>query len=1025
MKKIFSTLAFAILLWVSGSAQIQLAIGSGNADANQALAIDVTVNNFTNMSSMQFSLNWDSTAFTFVSVTNLATLNAFDQESFGKPGDQLIKQGQLGVTWFDATGRTLAANSRLFTLNLRAKNAPCKTSSLAISNSPTEILFVNSNLDVLTYTATPGTIKVNGTDCGSGGTNLEVKAGTVISQPATKVCVPVTVKRFTDVEALQGTFQWNPAVLTFTGAENMAFANKMVFNDVNASAGILGFLYEDGGSPKTLADDAKFMDLCFNVVGANGTSSDITLTDDPVEWSTSQVSGNKDVDKVNGKVTISTTASNPVVIKAAVTTVNQDGEVCVDITVRNFTEITALEFGLTWDPTIVEFVRQDGYMLPTLGNDNFNKVGNNTLRVSWVPTSTNPVTLADNSKIFQVCFKGIGSCTTMPTSALTFVPEIVVGDKNGENLPFTTENGSIKINACGGGGSCSVVSVKNVSCAGGNDGGVNVTVSGATNDCNCVWKKGGTVFQTNPVSNCNLVGATAGTYTMELTCSGNVICTLTQAVTEPGAIQIGGSVTNEACSGRGGITLAVSGGTPTYTYSWSPGSQTTKDLTNIVAGNYSVTVTDSKGCTATQSFTVTAGSTPLTVNGTVTGVKCFGETNGAISLQVSGGCPNNAGMYSYSWTGPSSATGANPSNLAGGNYTVTVTDSSNPSMSVTKSFTVEAPSAALAINQEITASTGTDGRIRLTLTGGVTPYNIVWTGPTTVSNNTLDAMNLAPGTYKVTVSDKGGCTATKDIIVPTAGGELNIISVETSIPITCNGLKNGTASLSFSGGTPPFKVSYTGSGSGTRDVAAAGSVSIDKLGAGNYTFVVTDNAGNSKSVAHTVTQPSRITTNVVTDCATGNNEDGGVSVEVSGGTPTYTYRWSNGSTSSDLVGVAKGSYSCIVEDANGCQVSVVARVQDCDDPGNGCYVGITIITPNNDGYNDVFTINCVNDFPSKLSIFDRYGKTVYASDVYDNTWNGVDNSGQILPESSYMWVLEVAFPESRELFSGTVTLLRD
>ena len=255
MKKIFSTLAFAIFLWVSGSAQIQLTMGGGAADANQTLAIDLTVSNFTNMSSMQFSLNWDSTAFTFVSVTNLATLAAYDQEAFAKPDGKLIKEGQLGVTWFDATGRTLPANTRLFTLTLRARNAPCKATSVVIANRPSEILFANSNLDVLTYTYTPGAIKVNGTDCGTGGTNLEVKAGTVFTQPAAKVCVPITVKRFKDVEALQGTFKWNPAVITFTGAENMAFGSKMVFNDVNASAGLLGFIYEDGGNPKTLADE--------------------------------------------------------------------------------------------------------------------------------------------------------------------------------------------------------------------------------------------------------------------------------------------------------------------------------------------------------------------------------------------------------------------------------------------------------------------------------------------------------------------------------------------------------------------------------------------------------------------------------------------------------------------------------------------------------------------------------------------------------------------------------------------------
>ena len=1030
MKKIFSIFLFTLIAACGLQAQVQMNIGSGQVDVNKELAVDIKVTNFTTLASMQFSLNWDSTLFSFVSVTNVAALTGFDQESFGKPGNQLIKEGQLGVTWFDASGKTLPADSRLFTITLKAKNQPCKTSALSLTDKPTDILFVNANLDILTYTAPAGSIKINGSDCSVGGsTDLEVKAGSVFAQPGAKVCVPITVKNFKDVEAMQGTFKWNPAVITYLGPENMAFANKMVFNDANAAVGLLAFLYEDGGNPKTLADNAKFMDLCYTAVGANGTFSDIGLTEDLSDWSYSATTGNTGLALVNGKVTISSSNANPVKLKAATTTVNEGAEVCVAFTVDNFSGITALEYGIQWDPTVLEFVRQDGYNLPNLGVANFNKTGNNLLKLSWTPNNANPVTLADGSKIFDVCFKGIGTCAQAKTSALSIVPEIVVGDKDGKPLSFEVVNGAVKINACGT-GTCSVVSTKNVSCAGGNDGGINVSVSNNDAGCNCVWKKGGAIVQTNPVSNCNLVGATAGTYTMELTCGGNVMCSVTQAITEPTAITATGAITNEACAGKGGIVLTVTGGTPAYTYAWAPGNVTTKDLSGVVAGNYTVTVTDSKGCTSTKSFTIQAGATALAVNGTVTNVKCFGESNGAIALQVSGGCPDNTGMYKYTWSGPTAATGTNPSNLAAGNYSVTVVDNSNPSMTATKSFTVAAPTAALAAAQEITASAGTDGRIKLTITGGATPYSTVWTGPTTITNNTIDATALAPGAYKVTITDNGGCVLVKDITVPATGGELSIISLVVSSAdrfggygVSCFGIKNAEIMGSFSGGTAPFTVAFTGAGTGSKNINTAGSFNFDKLGSGSYEFKISDSSGKMVTRSITITQPPKIDIAESHTCANGSLNDGSAVVNVSGGVGDYTYRWSNGSTDASITGLLKGSYNVVVEDENGCQVTSVSRVPDCIN--DLCLSGLTILTPNNDGYNDLFEISCVQDIPSKLTVYDRFGKQVFQKDVYDNSWDGIDSGGQLLPESSYMWVLEVNRPEGRELINGTVTILRD
>ncbi|MBP7644591.1 MAG: gliding motility-associated C-terminal domain-containing protein, partial [Saprospiraceae bacterium] len=301
-----------------------------------------------------------------------------------------------------------------------------------------------------------------------------------------------------------------------------------------------------------------------------------------------------------------------------------------------------------------------------------------------------------------------------------------------------------------------------------------------------------------------------------------------------------------------------------------------------------------------------------------------------------------------------------------------------------------------------------------------------------ITNNTIDATGLAAGAYKVTITDNGGCVITKDITVPTSGGELTFLSMEITtanqfngFAVSCFGLKNGVVTGSFSGGTPPFAVAYTGAGTGSKNVNVAGSFSFDKLGAGNYEFKITDASGMSKTRTIILTEPQRITVDVVRTCVNGIANDGAAAVTVTGGVPNYTYRWSNGSTESSISGLARGSYNSVIEDQNGCQVTAVARIVGCGDAENGCYSGLSIMTPNNDGYNDLFIINCATDVPGKLTVYDRYGKQVYQKDVYDNTWDGIDSSGQILPEGSYMWVLEVSFPSGIEIFTGTVTVLRD
>jgi gliding motility-associated-like protein len=98
----------------------------------------------------------------------------------------------------------------------------------------------------------------------------------------------------------------------------------------------------------------------------------------------------------------------------------------------------------------------------------------------------------------------------------------------------------------------------------------------------------------------------------------------------------------------------------------------------------------------------------------------------------------------------------------------------------------------------------------------------------------------------------------------------------------------------------------------------------------------------------------------------------------------------------------------------------------CPDDTTDCYKGSLILTPNTDGSNDVFVFSCLENPDNTLYIYDRYGRTVYTQSNYDNTWGGLDSSGNELPENGYMWVLEVISSEGiREVYKGTTTILRN
>ncbi|MBK8565196.1 MAG: T9SS type A sorting domain-containing protein [Saprospiraceae bacterium] len=203
----------------------------------------------------------------------------------------------------------------------------------------------------------------------------------------------------------------------------------------------------------------------------------------------------------------------------------------------------------------------------------------------------------------------------------------------------------------------------NVNCNGGNNGTATATATGGNGTYTFLWSNGAT---TQTIG--NLV---AGTYTVTVSAGTACTGTASRTVTAP-ALLAGTTVVTNTSGGlnNGAINLTVSGGTPFYSFAWSNG-RATEDISNLAPGTYTVTITDSKGCTATRSATVGSSSAPpMTLSFSVTNAS-NGQNNGAINLTVS----NGTAPFTYKWS--NNATTEDLANIAAGTYTVTVTSASS------------------------------------------------------------------------------------------------------------------------------------------------------------------------------------------------------------------------------------------------------------------------------------------------------------------------------------------------------------
>ena len=449
-----------------------------------------------------------------------------------------------------------------------------------------------------------------------------------------------------------------------------------------------------------------------------------------------------------------------------------------------------------------------------------------------------------------------------------------------------------------------------VSCYNGSNAIATANPNGGTSPYTYLWSNGETTQTATGLS----VGNHTVTVTDAVGCPPE---NATVTITQPNQINATGSITNVSCNsgGDGSITLSVSGGNGDYTYLWS-NTQITQTASLLVAGDYTVVITDSSDCLAYFSYTIIEPSTILTASLTITDVSCFNGNDGTATVSVIGGTP----PYNYLW--PNGISTTTLPNLTAGLYSCTVTDA-NGCLSFAQG-TVSEP-VLLTLTQSTTPASCngfTDGSATAIPQGGTPPFTYNWSN----GQSTQTSINLNAGQYSVLVVDSNFCNTSATIIV---GEPSQISATLTSFDVQCNGDSTGILTASnVSGTTPPY--SYYWSNGHTDPIN-------QNLNAGVYYLTITDGNGCSNTFTGIINEPTVIVAVLSPINITVNGaNDGVISTSTLGGVPAYSYSWTGPNNYTNIGpsinNLSMGVYTVTITDSYLCEQSFsqVIAEPSCD-----------------------------------------------------------------------------------------------
>tara|TARA_Y100001980_G_C14556874_1_gene352059 strand:+ start:61603 stop:64431 length:2829 start_codon:yes stop_codon:yes gene_type:complete len=508
------------------------------------------------------------------------------------------------------------------------------------------------------------------------------------------------------------------------------------------------------------------------------------------------------------------------------------------------------------------------------------------------------------------------------------------------------------------------VSIESTSCQ---DGNLSAIAEGGESPYTYTWSTGD--------SGSGIVVTTPGKYWVRVTDGLGCVAADTVVIEQLNLIDASAEFMTPSCfeGDDGAIILSISGKPSAYTYQWSNG-QTTKDLTNIEAGIYQVTISSVDGADCSQEFSFTLpDAQPTLVYASVTQINCYGP--GSISIDSLVG----AGPFEIEWSTGETSTSID--NLNTGSYGLKVTDGAG--CEVSRNFTImEYQPLQVNIDYDFCIN----NNLRAIVRGGTGPYTYTWNGVPGSYSVIPDSI----GTYEVEVTDSQGCRDSSAVEVTDIFTPLNISGTTTQL--SCDDPASGSIELSVSGGEGPY--TYTWSNGSNESI-------ISGLTSSYYEVTVGDQKGCEKSrlfsirPLETMSLSSDVTMPVCED------EDGSISVSVIGGNAPYNFQWNTGISGPALSNLSVGEYQLTVEDASGCVLSetfALVLPDTCEIPNNDKPSD----EPCCDGKVSQLTLEYQGNHPGYVKVVQRIdGKSVYSAMVGPGdefSLYGQDRKGTLGPE---------------------------
>ncbi len=925
------------------NAQTTFSVDPQNVTGNPGdqFTVDITVSDFNDILSFQYSMNWDPNVIQFVSPVSVpGNLNGLSASS--SFGTNNAANGVLTVSWLDpdVAGVTLPNQTVIYSLTFNVLTSD--GTDITFGGNPTSIEVVDGDGNAVVFNGEEGIVNGGGSGGGGGGGggnpgDLVITASDETAAAGSNICVDFSVENFDNILSIQYSMHFNPAVLAFTGVAGLNLPGLVAsqFGTNGASNGTITLSWLDPDvAGVTVPNGTVIYQLCFDVIGSSGQSSSMTIDGNPTTIEV--VDGNSDPVGLavnQGSVTVS--GGNPppppppppingFAIIASDQTVESGENFCIAFSVQDFDNILSMQYSMHYDASQLMYTGVQGFNLDGLVAAQFNAANPGTITLSWLDPNVAGITLPNGTVIYEICFTAIGPNNCNNSTQLTFdgtPTPIEVLDGNEMMVDFNSSPGVTTIcddpNGGGGGGGPNYTNMTFVASNETELPGDELCVDVLVYNFDCVVSAqysmhfDPTVLEYTSVQNLNLPGLVASQFGVNN--AGNGVITFSWldpdvvGVTVPDSTLIYSVCFN---------VIGSLGETSPFTFDGNPTQLEVTDCNpsnpnpDFIAGTQTV----GNSCPGPVSIT----------NALVTDVACFGANTGSVDISVNGG--NNS--YSYTWRNAGNNIVGSDQDLTGvgpGTYTVVVSSCSG-NETATATYTITQPQSGISINglpTPVTCFGETTGAITLSVTGGTLNFpscsslTYAWSnGPTT-----KDISNLGPGTYVVTVTDCNNCQETASFTITGPPSDL-LPSVDLS-PTRCAGECNGQINASATGGIGPYQ--YMLNQGAWQNIGT-----YDNLCAGTYLLKIRDALGCVKSSNVEINSPQALTaTATATNAINGN--DGAVDLTPSGGTTPRTFSWSGpnnfSATTEDINNLTPGDYCVTVTDANQCVTSLCRTVQ--------------------------------------------------------------------------------------------------